>query len=623
MKKKSLFFSINMICLGVLGLFVLLGAQVLLADIPTFSLAEAKSISLDITDYSPSKLTKIRYFDNAVYLVDFEGRKIIKTTLRDSGDQESSIIYETINQDTTGTRTQPYDIISYDHQFLVSTHTLSVYFIEQTDSNNPTTTTLNVYQDESDATQNDKTVLAPQTLTKSADNTTYFINQTQILVFNPDTKQLKLFSELLFEENLLNFKTGGGFCVDESNSSIYFSIDSQIFVLDTQTKEINKLSISLETTSSIIYLNIDNFKNIYIGTSDHKLYKQNLTDNTIVSIDLLDTFVSFDIDLIEGKIYYVDNNNQIYSTEIISSDNSDFITKYSAIAPGKKLTTLEPSTDVFSAVCTKKSTKLYQYQTLISGIYDYTTNKRLIVLDQNETYYYVFDNNYDSKSGFKLGYVLKSDCVVLENEIPAEFSETKTAKVITGISKVLGMPISQTIDTDTYICSLGDLKYGDTITIIDSPILTADSNGATFVAIKYTKNETEYVGYIDSRTIISTKVNALPVESVPNATTKNETIIYAEKNCFNKSDVLSKGYNIKILSTLDGVSKIEYYVDDGSSKILKTGYCKTTDLNTGQLSTAQILGIVLMCVSIIITIVVLIINYRRRKAQDTLSIETD
>lgn len=610
MKKKIICVFTFYICCAILVLSSLMGAQVLLAELPAFSLVNNQKISINIDGYSAINFSRIKYFDNAIYLIDADGRKVIKHT-----ETATSIIHETVGE-TSETTTKPYDIVSYGDKYLVSTTTL---FIDYVDSiNEANNTTLSHYK--IDSIDDDNIALPPQTLAKSADGTTYTINGDRILYFNQPQKQLELYSTLKIGETSLSFQSGGGFCVMEDNSAIFFSIGEKIYKLDTQTKEITD-SIYTADSGTITYLNTDNLGNLFVGVGN-KIYKYNAQATEIPYAEMPEDTVSFDLDMVNGNVYYVNSANEVYCAQIRTENNESLITNYSEIAPSVKLTSIEASTSVINAVITTNETKIYQYKTLLAPNNAYKVGKRLIVLDSsNATFYYVFDNNFDSEAGYQLGYILKTDCEAIENEIVEEFADNQAAKVVTGITKIFALPISQAIATDTYIASIGRLNYGDTIAIIASPTLSKDSNGATFVAVKYKKNGTDYVGYIDSRTVVSSELIMPDTKSVPNAKTKMETIIYAEKNCFNKVDVLAKGCDVKIISTLNGVSKIEYYVIEDEEEIIKTGYCKSENLDTGELTTAQIVGLVLMSISIVVTVVVLIINHRRRKKRFSTAVD--
>lgn len=599
--RKRIFLNFTLGLCGIVAMLLgIWGAMIFPTIPPAFANTEPTEIAISVENLESSTFTRVRYFDNAIYLIDSTGRRVIKHNISTNSTADS-IIYST-DSDSEDKKTEPYNIVSFDDKYLISTTTLYVNLVTQQGNKE-----LNSYKSQSEP--NGISISRPQTLASSASGETYLINDNILLYYN--SEQLELYSTLSLDNTKLQFTAGGGFCVTEDNSAIYFSIGTQIYKMDTKTKEISSISITeSDILTTITYLNTDNLGNLYIGC-DNSLYKYNTVTNEITNATLSANTTSFDIDFVNGKVYYITKENKVFVTEI----SENFVTNYSKIAPKVQLTNISASATAINVVEIKQSTQFYQYQTLLSATNTYEIGKRLIVLynDENSPFYYIFDNNCTTSSGFQLGFVLKSACEMVENEYPTEFSENKGAKVITGQTKIFVMPISQEIAQDTYISSLGTLSYGDTIAVQPSPILFVDSNGATFIAVKYTKDNITYIGYVDSRTVVSSVLTSAETKSVPNATTKAETIIYAEKNCFNKIDVLAKGCEVKIISTLNGVSKIEYYITEGEDTIVKTGYCKSDNLSNGALTTAQIAGLILMGVSVIIAIVVIIIGHKRKR----------
>lgn len=609
--KKFVFGSIFFALVGLCSLYcVLCGAQILWADMTEFTIQNAQKIDLTIDGVEPTQFSRIRYFDGAIFIIDQGGQKVIQHK-----NGQNKVIHETKAKTAEDKNTQPFDIVSFGEQYLISTTTLFVNYIDSENSTNDLTLSNYKY-----GSALDGVVSPPQALASDAAGVVYMLNNDKVLYFDKTETLPTLFSQLTIEDQPLQFSSGG-FCITEDGQTIYFSIDDTIYSLDTATKTITQV-FSSEDLSNINYLTADNTGNLYVKANS-TIYK--LANKAIIaSVALNDNIVSFDFDLINGKIYYISDQNEAFCADIKSADGGSFLTNYSAIPAPVKLTNIAPKSEAIDAVVTKSSTKLYKYKTLLSPCDDYEIGKNLIILDAQDTdFYYIFDNNAQNDSGFALGYILKSACSAINDQIPSEFIETGAGKVITGITKVFLMPISQPIATDTYISSFGLLKYSDVVQILESPILTPDSNGATFVAIKYPQNGTDYIGYVDSRTLVCSELTSKELKSVPNATTKTETIIFAEKNCFNKIDILTKGSQVKIVSSNADVSKIEYYVYDGETEIVKTGYCKTSFLDTGVLSTAQIVGLVLAITSIVITVVVLLVLKRRKKRLSRDDVATD
>ncbi len=581
--KRFLFSSLAVI------LFCALACNInfLHAEFDNYNLYNPTEIIINDLD-TETNITKIKYIDGSLYVVDNLNKKIFQIN------EQQNIIYS--NEDA------PFDIMTYDNNYLVATQQMFLQNIS-----NQIITEINRYQNKEGTAES---LPSPQTFTKSATGEIYLIQGSQILKFNTVDYSLNWFCDLTYELQNLTFNQGG-FDITENGKTIYFTIEDQIYSLDTSQKTIFNIPTD-QTFEQIKYIKVDNLGNIYIldGTTLTKIKQNTATD--IYQFESAPT--SIDIDFLTGTIYYANADQKIFSAKLTTQQQKNFVTDYSQILPTIDIVNISPSTDMYTGIEIQIATNLYNYQTLLSPITQYAVGKTLIVLDASlQDFYYVFDNNFDNEDGFTLGYVLKSDCTQLPNILPTEYAETNTAKVITGFSKVFAMPISQQVAPDTYIASIATLEYGDIVSIIASPQILQDKNGIKFVAIEYSIEDSSYIGYIDSKTIIPTTYEAPKVHSVPNAITRAETIVYQEKNCFNKIDVLTKGQEVKIINSLNGVSQIEYYVSDGEEKVLMTGYVKTSFLDDGSLTITQIVGIVLIVVSIIITIIIAVLGHRRRK----------
>lgn len=569
-----------------------LGVTPLYADFDTFTLSNIEPISITIDQDTEANISRIRFSNNSLFIIDSVNNKIY----------QANDNMRTVYDDTDA----PYDITQINDEQLVSTKTV---FIKHFD-NEGTMTEINKFINEGNTYS---ALPSPQTFATDATGNTYLINNNTILRYNADNQTLSWFATLSYLDSPLNFAQGG-FCITENGEALYFTIADKIYKLSTQAKTISTVAAS-QSFTDIKYLNADNLGNIYVldGSTLLKIYN----DEVIASANLDSSIQNIELDYLHGTIYYFTTDNKLFVAQLLNDANqTNFITNYSEIAPNASLADLQPSTSVFSAVQTTQTTHLYEYQTLLSPAHTYTENKKLIVLDaSNPSFYYVYDNNYDNEQGFTTGYVLKSSCEILANSYSEEFREINTAKVITGYSRIFCMPISLPIAQDTFVPNLGTLRYGEIITIVASPQIAPNSNNVSFVAIKITKDDTEYYGYIDSSTILAyeNSSSSTEVNLVPNATTRVETVVYQEKNCENEIDTLAKDCPVKIISTLGDVSKIEYCVTEGENQIIKTGYVKSSFLNDGTLTTTQILGFVLMIVSIIITIVVIVAYSKRKK----------
>lgn len=560
----------------------------LYADFDTYTKTDTTKIEF-LEQGASADIFRIKYQNNALYILDSTNKKVYAVT-------EEGV--STVYADTHS----PFDIANINDNYLVSTQTMFMDYIDKEGAY----TEINRYTNESNTPA---ALLSPQTIATSANLDTYLIKDSEIIKFDQVNKSFEWFANLTFDANELTF--GNGFCVTEDNKNIIFSTtDNKIYSLDTESKQILQLATTL-TFTEIRYLNVDNLGNLYVLDGDTL---KKVQEELLASFTFDVSPISIDIDFVSGKLYYA-TSSEVFCTRLSAGDKN-FVTSYSDIVAPLALTDITADTTMFSAVSTTKETTLYTYQTLLVKNGTYQSNKTLILLDDSHpNFYYVYDNNFDNEQGYFVGYVLKSDCTAITSSTPAEFSEINTAKVITGFSDIFSMPISQPFGDNKFVPILGTLKYGDMVTVLDTPLLQKDKNGVSFVAIEYLKDSTIYIGYIDSSTIVRSTAEVPEVKSVPNAQTKAETIVYKEKNCLTKIDILAKGQKVKIVSSLNDVSKIEYYVYEGNEEIIMTGFVKSNFLDNGTLTTSQIIGIVLIGVSVILAIVVTIIYIKKRKNQ--------
>ena len=213
-------------------------------------------------------------------------------------------------------------------------------------------------------------------------------------------------------------------------------------------------------------------------------------------------------------------------------------------------------------------------------------------------------------------YCAKEDFTTTENSLPDEFTSSQQAKVVVNESKLFVLPTSLNIDADTKALFATKLTYDSLVEIVLAPMPPTDFNGVNFYAVKITLNDNEVIGYIDSRTVINVEDETLENVPVPNASTRAETIVYSDSNCENEVETIPQGTNVRIISSNDGVSFIQYFIEDNGQTIIKEGYVRTSFLDDGTLTLTQILGIVLMCVSLIVAIIVAIVISKNKKKKE-------
>lgn len=539
------------------------------------------TISDNLTNLT--SIGEVFYYNNKLYITDTTNNVIFQV-----GDITSIIYNSDIGIPSQICATADKIIFSKQNDFvyILNTNTNEIKQIDKYLKQNELLTYPNTYK-----------------LTSSANNKAYLISNNFIATID-DT--LNHFCDLSYLGSSLNFDNGG-FFVNEDNTSIYFSINNEIYVVNVETKEIQKANFKIpESVTEIQDFQIDNLDNLYL-LNNNTLFK--CTTSSYESVEIGIDANNFTLNFEKGEAYLYNNDN-LYQT-IIKSDTQNFITSYNQQPAPVDLNSISPKTDVVKIIVTNKTTSLYSFRSLSTQITTYEIGKHLILLDDSdEKFYYVYDNNINTEQKYLTGYILKSDCNITENQAP----EFQNVKVIVDQTKLYNIPTSLKISNELYFPCITKVTRGTILQTISSPSLPVDSNGTNFTAVQYIQNDTPYICYIDSRTIIdTTQDNALDYVLVSNACTRAETIIYEDSELSIQSDILDKNTSITILETNNGICKIEYIVNG----IVKYGYAKQSFIDDGHLTITQIIGIGLMATSLILAIIIAInITLRRKNKQN-------
>ena len=394
---------------------------------------------------------------------------------------------------------------------------------------------------------------------------------------------------------------GGGFYVSEDGSEIWYSIDSEIFRVAE-----NGESSSVATAPVIVTeIAVDVSGNVY-NFGENLL---NLNENS----ENLANFVNISIDFVNGVAYLTDGT-RAFEVSILNDDGTTFITSYKTEPLPFDLNEIAPSTEIVSVLNVDAGAKLYLYKSLKTAIFEYSESHSLLVLnDEDSDYYCVLDTNFGNTAGWAAGYILKNESALAPNQ-NLEFSQ---AKVIVNSTKLYNLPNSVALN-DSYKDGLSKVGRGDIVEIVSAPIYPTDSSGAAFYAVQLSGDDSIY--YIDSRTVVGTIYdNSIDNIVVYNTILRADASIYEDAELTVESGTLEKGALVAILDTKDGISYIQYQIFDENGDVIDVarGYIERSLLNDGSLNATQIVGIVLMCVSIVVAIVVaIVININRKKRKE-------
>ena len=307
------------------------------------------------------------------------------------------------------------------------------------------------------------------------------------------------------------------------------------------------------------------------------------------------------------------------STIYRSSISNKFISALVDTASPINLANVPGQAEVYNAIKIITDTPLYTYKSLQKIESYLTVDKVLILLDDSDNnFYYAYDPNSINLTGYAVGYVLKDKCVTTPYIWPAPYSSTKKlAKVVTSESKIFAIPSSVNVSSTKKASSLGLFDYSDIVEIVASPAYPTDKNEVTFVAVKVIRDNEDLIGYLDSRTLISLDDETIAPVPVANGSMRADATVYIDASLTQESETLSKNTPIKILNTTNGISKIQYFINDGNTQVVKTGYVKSSFVNDGNLTTIQIFGFILIVVSIIMAIVIaIIINKQKSRSKE-------
>ena len=502
----------------------------------------------------------------------------------------------------------PYDVSFTSNQIIFTAYNYYVHILDIADNEITNITSYYDTNNNGDGLTNHK---YRKVLTTHS-GVTYFIWENTIATLNKTDSNysLKHFATLTYNDSPLNF-TQGAFFIDEKEEFIYFTIAGDIYKLSTTSKIVTKLDTT-QAFTDISYLTIDNLGNIYIV--DNKVLTK-ITSTSREQASLSQYTTACAIDLVSGKTYTLENGIVKYS-QFKDSNNNSFVSALCEQALPVNINNVTPSNTIHKIVKVNPNTPLYTYRSVQKTTFVYEDYKNLLVLDESDTdFYYVYDSSFDNSLNYQTGFVKKSDCIIQNSPLSQEFATNNKARVVVEKSKVYTLPTSLYTSTTTPPNSIGTLNYGTIVTILANINLLADANNVTFVAIQYALDNQNVIGYIDSRTILNTNDETLALLDKPNATLRAETIVYQEKELQTQIDTLDKNTDVKVISSNNGVTKIQYFVNNESEQIVKVGYVKSSFVNTGNLSTSQILGIVLMVVSLVCAVIIAIIIRHRNKKQ--------
>lgn len=211
-----------------------------------------------------------------------------------------------------------------------------------------------------------------------------------------------------------------------------------------------------------------------------------------------------------------------------------------------------------------------------------SANQQLIILSQGQTgyeeYSYVsFAHGNENYYGF----------VATEQILPKQTTASNTNATITISCNLYRLPSNISDQTNTVVCTF---NKGDKITITnDAANIT--NNGAKFA---YATTQDGKAGYIELAKTTQSSSNSQIKKTQTNATTNKEATIYATASSDQPITTLKKGTRIKIYGLLNPTTKYTRITAEDEFGNTQTGYMLTSAITPDNLTTLQVIGIVLI-----------------------------
>ena len=476
--------------------------------------------------------------------------------------------------------------------------------IQTTTEENPTVT---LFSDYYDNTNNIKSIGTVYDLACDVYGTAYAIaynssNEAVIIYKEKDGNDFYLYQELgdltLNTTTKIQTSLDNNFILFHNDGNIYkTSADIESFELATSTTTLSNIVYTLpKNLGTVTDIKLDFHDTLFIlatANSIDTLYRcdKNSAEWSDVSTTLFANSIGIALDFTEGYIYSLtDYNivkfklmaNEINFINVVETDNSpDYIN-----------TQLE-TTLIYTLV---DNVPLYMYD---NALYIKTLNGNQITFAKDTTlfalshstngYYFVLITNLANQN--ITGYVKDTlvDLLVLTQSLQA-------GRITIPNTEVFNYPTS--LD-NLNKQSAGEnviLSKNDSITVANLAFGDADYNGISFARIQFSDNT---FGYISIDSFTTESQNTIQPIVVANARTTDTVIVYNDENCTTELTQLSAGTDIEIIEQSNGIAKITW----GLGTIV--GYISTENLTTDQISQMQLIGLILMSISILLAIVLI------------------
>ena len=535
----------------------------------------------------------------SLYILDSSSTngKLLSISLQDSS------ITDTYFYDTDDSTIIPGHLSSnYSPNIIVTgDNVTSIHSISPT---NYTTTTLsNKYFDS--ATSNFSTSFASIIDVCSTLNGDVFILDTNGIIAKKDYNSNKFI--LVCDLSLLDTPI-----TPSTNTQLCVSLDSSIILLHHNNTIYNIANNSLFATNyqlptilSFQSMLLDHYNQLYV-LADNTLIRSTTTSHDVVSLDSqFSNCTDFCIDYNSGTAYFITKTSLISTS--ITYNSTNYFNTLDQQSSNLDLSTFTPNTPLDILTPKYDNITLYQFPNLISKLDTLPLDSTFILLDDTDTNFYYVMLNYSNNAN-TFGYIKKSDVISVNSNItPTSY------RLLLDNTPIYALPTSLNISNNTRItCTLDKYTSGQytILTSLNSSTPPTDCNNITFIPVHFSYNNTTMFGYVDSHKIIPIDAVALPSTFVTNATTRQDISIFADQKLNSQYQTLPKGTEVFVVQTTDDICLIEWMEND----TLKSGYVSHRYINDGKLSNAQLIGLIAMFSTLIISIILIsIINKQKHR----------
>ncbi len=425
-----------------------------------------------------------------------------------------------------------------------------------------------------------------------------------------NNKLLKLCGTNFEQVALLDVAQTSHMCINASATQIYVLTGNTIYTISTATSAVTSRTLaSVAQSITVDYKN--NLYLLYKIDTGYKLEKQ--VDGEIINtfiIETTDTLAKLNINLNTGKFYSL--NKTLSCVTELGATFAENLLSFSQNTSALSSTPLTSEVEVYYA---NQNCLVYAYPFNVSPILTLNQNDKVILLSdevaENPTFYHCLITN---KSNVNYsGYIQKTSLTKVTSQISPEYEK---ARVITAIANVYKYPTSTPLEIGnnriTFNLTDRQLIKNDVVQILSYAYDLSDGVNTGFLCVKL---EDESIVYINKNTAINNDLDAAKYNKVfqPNAklTSQRGTEIDGyrqnEDNTYTAIKTFESGKLIYLEQAFDTSNEYTKVIYLNSNNEQVAIYVLTKFVDPDDITTHQIIGLIILTFVIISSILVIII----------------